>query len=147
MTHIDYDIFLNDQKILEKSQSWNSSTINFFEGSTIHLTENDNITYTGFVNVSFNVKDKIQNEIIYFQISSLVSPYTVRIHQAIFWRYLLEVLDVIIIIILIYALYRIINSGGRPLHLTEEMVKKDKEYFDFLRKYQKDENQPSKKQE
>jgi hypothetical protein len=64
-----------------------------------------------------------------------------HIHRVVFWGYLQEALDFIIIIALGYTLYRILKIGARPLHLTNEIAQKDKEYYDFLNKWNKDENQ------
>ena len=146
LNHIDYDILLNDIRISGGTHSWNSSIINFSEGpSSIVLSGNDNITYTGIVNVSFNVEDTIQNEILNFRVSCLISLYTLQIEQTYFSIYLLKVLDVIVIIGLSYGLYRILRIDWHPTHLTNDIVKKDAEYFDFLRKWKKDENQTDKK--
>jgi hypothetical protein len=50
-------------------------------------------------------------------------------------------------IFLFYALYKILNVNKFPLHLSKEMAQKDKEYFDFLRKWNKDKNQTNKNKE
>ena len=126
----------------------NSSIINFSEGpSSIVLSGNDNITYAGMVNVSFNVEDTIQIEIFNFRVSCLISLYTLQIQQTIFWRYGTGVLGIVLIIALIYGLYRILRIDWSLIKLTKDIIKKDAEYFDFLRKWKKDENQSDKKQE
>lgn len=148
MTQIEYDVFVNEIQISVETKHWNNSVTYYSEGpSRVDLSRNDNLTYIGFVNVKFNVEGAVQNETIAFQVSTLFSLYKLHIKQTIISIYTLEIFDIIGIIALIYVLYRLFKKDGYPLHFSEEIIKKDKEYFDFLRKYQKDDDQTSKKQE
>ncbi|MFX0002954.1 MAG: hypothetical protein ACFE9C_08475 [Candidatus Hodarchaeota archaeon] len=148
LNSINYDVFVNEVKISVQTINWNPTVLSFSEGpNDISLGGNDNLTYKGFVNASFNVENTIKSEVIYFQVSSLISLYTLEIQLIHFWRYCFGLFEIGSFIFLFYALYRILKIGALPLHLTKEMVQKDKEYFDFLRKWNKDKNQTNKTQE
>jgi hypothetical protein len=77
-------------------------------------------------------------------VTFLVISYT---HRILFWS-LIFPLSFWSLFFLFYALYKIvILYNDPPIHLTKEVIQRDKEYFDFLRKWNKNKNQTNKYQE
>lgn len=97
------------------------------------LNKYDNYTIMGYADVQFNDGLIIHNETVTFTFTYIVSINgndLFEIEIATVW---IEIIDIVAIIFMIRALYRTIR-GPVKYKYDEEMQRKDREYFEYLKK-------------
>ena len=130
-----YSIYVDSGLQRFGNENWDPSINNYKIYLTTSLSKDDNVTLKGSAYISFEISGIPHTDMINYTVSDLILFSVVEIYNN--WEVLLiwvEVLYVIFIIILGFAAYRIYKKIKFNLWYTEEMRKKDEEFFEVLRK-------------
>ena len=138
ISNLTYSINVNSGLLRYGNENWDPSINNYKIEFTTSLSKDDNVTLKGSAYISFEISGIPQTDMINYAVSDLILFSVVEIYNN--WEVLLiwvEVFYVIFIIILGFAAYRIYKRIRFNLWYTEDMKKKDEEFFEILLKKKK----------
>ena len=136
--NLTYSIHVNNHLRTFGNENWDPSVNSYKIELTTSLYKDDNVTLKGSAHISFEISGIPQTDTINYTVSDLILFSATEISNN--WNVLLvwvEIFYIIFIIILGFAAYRIYKRIRSNLWYTEEMRKKDEEFFEVLTKKKK----------
>ena len=134
ITEVTYDIFRDEDLIWVHSLDFTDPLTYGYNSFVLqNIGLNNNISCRGTINAQFNVVGIIQEETFDFILNIImpINPYEIRNTHLLNSIWIYSGLG-IGLLVLIGLIYRTANTWRREVKYSDEEIKKDRDYFDYI---------------